>query len=115
MDLEEYKEKTGGFGERGTIKLKGLKEGLLYRQNSPNYFNSHDEEYFYGFENNYGASVKRIIGYGETDGARECPVSCTHLDVYKRQDHRREPDKQPFKRVKSCSGDSGFRIAVIPA
>ena len=71
VDLEEYKGRTGGFGERGTIKLKGLKEGLLYRQNSPNYFNSHDEEYFYGFENNYGASVKRIIGYGETDGARE--------------------------------------------
>ena len=55
---------------RGCL-LYTSKEGLLYRQNSPNYFNSHDEEYFYGFENNYGASVKRIIGYGETDGARE--------------------------------------------
>jgi hypothetical protein len=71
LDLEEYKEQTSNLGERENIKLQGLKEGLLYKQNSSNYFNSHDEEYFYGFENNYGVSVKRVIGYGETDGANE--------------------------------------------
>lgn len=71
LDLEKYKEQTSDIGERENIKMKGLKEGLLYKQNSPNHFNSHDEEYFYGFENNYGVSVKRVIGYGETDGASE--------------------------------------------
>lgn len=71
LDLEAYKEKKGNIGENETIRLRGLKEGLLYKQNSPNHFNSHDEEYFYGFENNYGVRVKRVIGYGETDGAGE--------------------------------------------
>lgn len=71
LDIEKYKEQTSDFGERENIKLRGLKEGLLYKQNSSNDLNSHDEEYFYGFENNYGVSVKRVIGYGETDGAKE--------------------------------------------
>ena len=60
--------------EKHKLKMVGLKEGLLFKQNvaSPNSpLNQLNEAYFYGFENNYGVLIQRIIGYAETDGARE--------------------------------------------
>lgn len=123
LDLEAYKEKIGDIGEREDIKLRGLKEGLLYKQNSPNYFNSHDEEYFYGFENNYGVRVKRVIGYGETDGASEGlyqvslvgiaakPSKMFDFDAYSIQDvsERLNQEEKEFI-LKKCEEALGKRI-----
>lgn len=125
LNLEEYKEETGCLGERGNIKLRGLKEGLLYKQNSPNYFNSHDEEYFYGFENLYGVSVKRVIGYGETDGAGEGlyqvspvgiaakPSKMFDFDAYSIQDvsERLNPEEKEFL-LKKCEEALGRHIEI---
>ena len=74
LDLEKYKEQVSEKDKEHKIKLVGLKEGLLYKQkgvspDSP--LNQLNEAYFYGFENNYGVLIQRIIGYAETDGARE--------------------------------------------
>ena len=63
------------------IKLVGLKEGLLYKHNESNYFNSHDEEYFYGFENNYGVLIRRKIGFAETEGAQQGLYEVTPLGI----------------------------------
>lgn len=71
LDLEEYKSQIKETDSEHQIKLVGLKEGLLYKHNESNSFNSHDEEYFYGFENHYGLHIQRKIGFAETEGAKE--------------------------------------------
>lgn len=71
LDLENYQEQISEKDKEHKIKITGLKEGLLYKHNKPDYFNTHNEEYFYGFENNYGVLVRRVIGRAETEGARE--------------------------------------------
>lgn len=123
LELERYKEIKGDAGERGTIKLLGLKEGLLYKQDSPNHWNSHEEEYFYGFENQYGVSVKRIIGYGETEGAREGlyqvspvgiavkPSKMFDFDAYSRPEisERLNPEEKEAL-LKKCEEALGRRI-----
>ena len=74
LDLEQYREHTDKQDEKHKLKMIGLKAGLLFKQNvvSPNSpLNQLNEAYFYGFENNYGVLIQRIIGYAETDGARK--------------------------------------------
>lgn len=71
LDLEKYYEQISEKDREHKVKFVGLKEGLLYKHNESNYFNTHDEEYFYGFENNYAVLVQRVIGKAETEGARE--------------------------------------------
>ena len=74
IDLARYREHINEQDENHHLKLIGLKEGLLYKHkvvspDSP--LNQLNEAYFYGFENNYGVLIQRIIGYAETDGARK--------------------------------------------
>lgn len=71
LDLEQYREHTNEQDKEHQLKFIGLKEGLLYKQNRPTALNEHDEVYFYGYENKYGVLIQRVIGYAETDGARE--------------------------------------------
>jgi hypothetical protein len=71
LDLEQYQSQIKKEDNEHQIKLIGLKEWLLYKQKGSSPLNQLNEAYFYGFENNYGVLIQRIIGYAETDGARE--------------------------------------------
>ncbi len=70
LDLEQYRD-VKPYQDNSDLKIIGLKEGLLFQQKGASPLNQLNEAYFYGFENNYGVLIQRIIGYAETDGARE--------------------------------------------
>lgn len=81
LDLEKYKEQVDEKDKEHQIKLVGMKEGLLCKHKEENVLNSYDEMYFYGFENNYGVLIQRVIGWSETKGAKEGLYQVTPVGI----------------------------------
>ena len=81
LDLEKYKEQISEKDKEHQIKLVGMKEGLLCKHKEENVLNSYDEMYFYGFENRYGVLIQRVIGFSETEGAKEGLYQVTPVGI----------------------------------
>lgn len=81
LDLEKYKEQVSERQSKAPIKITGMKEGLLCKHKEENVLNSYDEMYFYGFENNYGALIQRVMGFSGTKGAEDGLYQITPVGI----------------------------------